>query len=82
MKGPAARKAIEKFLNASDIQINRNNPWDLQVNNPNAFERIVNRGSLALGESYVDQWWESKALDQFFENIFAKKPDQNLKSKP
>ena len=31
------------------------------------FEKVISGGSLALGESYMDNWWECNALDKFFE---------------
>lgn len=82
MKGTAEKKVLEKFLKASDVEINGDRPWDLQVNNPGSFQRIASGGSLALGESYMEGWWDCEALDQFFEKIFENKLDQKLKKNP
>ncbi|MBS1255483.1 MAG: Cyclopropane-fatty-acyl-phospholipid synthase [Deltaproteobacteria bacterium] len=81
MKEKTAKKVMEKYLLLSDIEINGERPWDLQVNNPAAFDRIASGGSLAMGESYMDGWWDCDALDQFFEKIFENKLDQKLKTK-
>ena len=35
------------------------NPWDPQIRNPALYARIVKGGSLALGESYMDGWWDA-----------------------
>jgi cyclopropane-fatty-acyl-phospholipid synthase len=36
-------------------------------------------GSIALGESYLDGWWECDALDQFFNRILKFRLDQKVK---
>lgn len=69
MKESKAKKVVRKILDPSDVQINGNRPWDIQIHNPNFYERVLSGGSLALGESYMDGWWDCEALDQFFERI-------------
>lgn len=69
MKESKAIKFVRKILDPSDVQINGNRPWDIQIHNPNFYERVLSGGSLALGESYMDGWWDCEALDQFFERI-------------
>ncbi len=61
---------IESLLSQTDIQINGNRPWDLKINNENVFSRIMAQGSLGLGESYMDGWWDCDALDQLITRIF------------
>ena len=70
MKNSIANNIFEKFLKSADIKIKGERPWDIVVNNPNVFERIASGGSLAIGESYVDKWWDCERLDQLFERIF------------
>ncbi|MGA1475245.1 MAG: cyclopropane fatty acyl phospholipid synthase [Prochlorothrix sp.] len=60
---------IEQQLAAADIQINGDRPWDIQIHNPQFFSRIVLQGSLGLGESYMEGWWDCDALDQFFTHL-------------
>jgi len=68
---------VNKILESSGIKINGDNPWDIKVINPNVYDRIKAEGSLGLGESYMDGWWECKNLDQFFYKLFlAKIPDK------
>jgi cyclopropane-fatty-acyl-phospholipid synthase len=38
----------------------------MQIHNPRTVERVLASGSLGLGESYMDGWWDCAALDQFF----------------
>jgi cyclopropane-fatty-acyl-phospholipid synthase len=62
---------VESLLDGTGITINGNNPWDPQIHNENFYGRVLSHGSLGLGESYMDGWWNCKALDQFFEKIFT-----------
>jgi cyclopropane-fatty-acyl-phospholipid synthase len=64
-------KLIKDLLALADVKINGNRPWDIQVNNPKVYSRILAGGSLALGESYMDGWWDCKALDKFYFKILS-----------
>jgi cyclopropane-fatty-acyl-phospholipid synthase len=70
MKESKAKKIVQKILEPSDVQLNGNKPWDIRIHNPSFYKRILSGGSLALGESYMDGWWDCESLDQFFERIF------------
>lgn len=57
------------FFRLADIDINGERPWDIQVNNQKFYSRVLAGGSLALGESYMDGWWECEAIDQLIDRI-------------
>jgi cyclopropane-fatty-acyl-phospholipid synthase len=66
---------IQNFLNPTDIRLNGDRPWDVQVHNPQLYRRIMRAGTLGLGESYMDGWWDCAALDQMaFKYFRAKLP--------
>lgn len=48
------------------IEIDGNRPWDMRVNHPDVYDRIMFKRSLGLGESYMDGGWDCAALDEFF----------------
>ena len=81
MKRKKARQIIEKLLESMDIRIDEDRPWDIRVSNPGFYTRVLSGGSLALGESYMDGWWDCHALDQFFEKIFNHHIDRKVKAK-
>lgn len=60
----------QKILSSADIAINGERPSDILVHNHDLFSRVLAQGSLGLGESYMDGWWDSDALDQFFFKLF------------
>lgn len=72
------------LLAQADVQINGDRPWDISVKNPALFARVMAQGSLGLGESYMQGWWDCQALDQFFFTIMradlAKKVPKNMRT--
>lgn len=63
------RDKIEKLLAGTGIAINGQQPWDIQVFNPELYERVLTQGSLGLGEAYMDGWWDCQRLDELFKSI-------------
>ncbi|OJB91600.1 cyclopropane fatty acyl phospholipid synthase [Yersinia ruckeri] len=60
---------VHDMLSQADIEINGSRPFDIQVNNPDFFKRVLQDGTLGLGESYMDKWWECERLDIFFQRV-------------
>ncbi|MFH1058292.1 MAG: cyclopropane fatty acyl phospholipid synthase [Pseudomonadota bacterium] len=70
------RRRLESMLAEAGVEINGAQPWDIQVSRPDWFSRVAWGGSLALGESYMEGWWECPALDQFFHRLLRAGLDQ------
>ena len=60
----------QKLLDEIDVRINGTRPWDIAIHNSRTFKRILFNGSLGLGESYMDGWFDCEQLDVFFDKIF------------
>ena len=60
-----SEKFIRELLSLAEVEVNGPNPWDIQVHNPDFYDRLVRDTTLGLGESYVAGWWNCDALDQF-----------------
>src|SRR3989344_3414356 len=67
------KSKAEQILNLADVKINGNRPWDIQVYNEDFYKKIFSGGSLSLGESYMDGWWDCKNLDDFYKKVLDKK---------
>ncbi len=66
---PLTPKAIvSAVLARAGIEVNGSEPWDVQVVNPRFYRRAL-RGSLGLGESYMDGDWNVAELDTFFRRV-------------
>ena len=63
------KQIVQDILSHADVKIDGKRPWDIQVNNQDLYTRILAGGALALGESYMDGWWECEAIDQFINRL-------------
>jgi len=70
---------VNELLKPSGIGLDGKNPWDVKVLNPNFYNRALLQGSLGLGESYMNGWWECKRLDEFFYRLLKAKVPENVK---
>ncbi len=65
--GPqGARRTIEQLAERADVRISGGRPWDLQIHDARFFRRVLRDGSLGLGESYMEGWWDAERLDETF----------------
>lgn len=71
-------RIAHELLERADIHINGTRPWDIQVKHPDFFKRVLQEGSLGLGESYMDGWWECERLDMFFHRALKHHLDKQL----
>ncbi|MBI4116367.1 cyclopropane fatty acyl phospholipid synthase [Candidatus Pacearchaeota archaeon] len=74
------RKIIESLLENADIKINGSRAWDIKIRNEKIYKRVIAGGSLALGESYMDGWWDCKKLDEFFYRLLRSGINKKIKS--
>ena len=64
-----AEKFVRDLFSQVEIEVNGSNPWDPQVHNPAAYNMMVSRGSVGLGETYMHGYWDCEQLDQFFARV-------------
>ncbi|NLS55223.1 cyclopropane fatty acyl phospholipid synthase [Hafnia alvei] len=72
-------KTCRDLLSQAGIKINGDRDYDIQVYNDDFFKRVIQEGSLGLGESYMDGWWDSDKLDEFMCRIIKSKADESIK---
>ncbi|BAI80932.1 cyclopropane-fatty-acyl-phospholipid synthase [Deferribacter desulfuricans SSM1] len=68
-----------KLLNEAGITVNGNNPWDIKVHNDELFREALLKKNLALGEGYMQGWWDCQAIDQFICKILKAKLNEKIK---
>ncbi|MBI5447260.1 MAG: cyclopropane fatty acyl phospholipid synthase [Gammaproteobacteria bacterium] len=61
-----SKTIVSELLNSVDVCVDGARPWDIQVHNEETYARILKKGALGAGESYMDGWWDCAALDQLF----------------
>ena len=69
----SARKEIEKLVALADIRIGGSRPFDIDIHDERFYDRVLSGGSIALGESYMDGWWDSPAIDQLVTKLLLAK---------
>jgi cyclopropane-fatty-acyl-phospholipid synthase len=74
------RHKVERLLASADVKINGSRPWDIQVHNDQLYRRVLSGGSLALGQSYMDGWWNCFKLDELFHRVLHARLDTGVKS--
>ncbi|ATE58953.1 cyclopropane fatty acyl phospholipid synthase [Thauera sinica] len=73
-----ARRAVAELLAGADVEIDGERPWDMRIHHPQTAERILARGSLGVGESYMDGWWDCAQLDEFIAHVLAARLDEKV----
>lgn len=62
-------RIANEMLTRAGIAINGSQPFDIKIKNPKFFKRVLQEGSLGLGESHMDGWWDCERLDIFFSKV-------------
>lgn len=75
------RQVVQRLLNKAQIQINGAKPGDIQVHDEGFYNRVLTEGSLGLGESYMDGWWDCSQLDEFFAKFHSVQLDKAVVDK-
>ncbi|HEX5489483.1 MAG TPA: cyclopropane fatty acyl phospholipid synthase [Rhodanobacteraceae bacterium] len=75
----ALREKAQNLLVHADVRIDGDRPWDLRVSDERVFARAFAHGSLGLGEAYMDGWWDTPSLDQFFFHVLGAHLDEQLR---
>jgi len=66
--GPAPIAALTE---AAGIGFDGDQAWDIEVRDGRLFTDLMRRGSLALGEGYVNGLWDCQRLDQLFTRLLT-----------
>ncbi len=74
------KKIISSLLEDAGITINGSASVDIQVHNDGLYDRVLSQGSLGLGESYMDGWWDVEELDEFFNLLLKAELDKKIRT--
>ncbi|TKR33465.1 cyclopropane fatty acyl phospholipid synthase [Luteimonas gilva] len=67
---------LQSLLDDADVRIGGDRAWDLRVHDSRFAARTMAQGSLALGESYMDGWWDAESLDGFLFHLLDARVDR------
>lgn len=74
------KEIVDSLLKGTGVTLNGSNEYDPQIHNEDFYGRVLRDGSLGLGESYMDGWWDCPKLDQFFHKILGANLDYRIMS--
>ena len=77
---PIARSQVrvQTLLAAAGVTIDGAQATDIQVHNSRLYARVLGHGSLGLGESYMDGWWDAADLDGFLFRLLDARLDEKV----
>ncbi|NUS39810.1 MAG: cyclopropane fatty acyl phospholipid synthase [Lysobacter sp.] len=73
------RRRVRVLLAEADIVPGRGRPWDPVIHEPRFYGRVLVQGSLGLGESYMEGWWDVDSLDGFLHRLLARGVDERVR---
>lgn len=80
MSQDSLKARAEALLQHADVRLNGERPTDIQVHDDRLYSRVFAHGSMGLGESYMDGWWDAQDLPGFFTRILGSHLDEQLKT--
>jgi len=72
MNNKGLKTVVQEILNTADIKIDGGNPWDIKVYDDKFYRKVLDQGSLGLGESYMEGLWDCKKIDELIFRILNK----------
>jgi len=75
-------RLYRRIFARADIRIDGGRPWDIRVLDRRFYRRLSLFGSLGLGESYVEGWWDAPQPDEFFARLMAAELDEQVVNIP
>ena len=73
-------ETLKSLLLLAGIELNGRGEADIQVKNPDFYKLVLQKGSLGLGESYMDEWWDVKKPDEFIYRALNASLDEKIKT--
>lgn len=77
--GNGDQETFARLLQHAGITINGDRPFDPKIHNKEVFRRVLTQKNLGLGETYMEKWWDCKAIDQFIAKILQADLTRHLK---
>ncbi|HEY9199132.1 MAG TPA: cyclopropane fatty acyl phospholipid synthase [Gammaproteobacteria bacterium] len=73
-----APEVLHALAAGAGIRINGDEPWDIQIHDPEVYRRVLTQGSLGFGEAYMDGLWDAQAIDEMIARLLRHDADTRL----
>lgn len=74
-----SKQAVDHLLEGTGVVLNGPNVWDPQIHDDRFYDRVLSQGTLGLGESYMDGWWDAESLDVLFDKLLSANAEKRLR---
>lgn len=64
-----AAATVERILDGAGVRVDGPAPWDLRVHDDRFFRRALLHGTLGIGESYMEGWWDCDRIDELVARV-------------
>ncbi len=71
VQGSAARDTCMHLLDSAGITVGGGDPWSMRVHDDRLWDRVLAERELALGEAYMDGWWDADAPDELITRVLT-----------
>ena len=78
MMDAGLQRRVEALLQEAGVTPGGGRPQDIEILDPRFHARVLADGSLGLGESYMDGWWQAHSLDAFLGQLLAARLDERV----
>ena len=65
----SAETLVRELFGLAGVRIDGPGPGDINVRDTRFYDRLLRDASIGMGESYMDGWWDTDALDVLIEKI-------------
>ncbi len=77
--GSKSQKLVTSLFEEADIIVGGERDWDIQIHDNRFYDRVLSQGSLGLGESYMQGWWDAKKIDELIFRILKADLQSHIK---
>lgn len=75
---PKPPATLNRLLTGTGITINGPAAWDAQVYEESVYRDVLTRGSLGLGQAFIEGRWDCNRLDEFFYRAMRADLDEKM----
>ncbi|MBT6690531.1 cyclopropane fatty acyl phospholipid synthase [archaeon] len=76
-----AESVVRDIAGLAGVEVGGNEPWDIRVSDNRFYDRVLNEGSLGLGETYMDGSWDCDRVDMFFDRVLGANLEKRISGK-
>lgn len=71
-------QTLVNLLAQADVRVNGKAPWDIQIHDARVYSDVFSKGSLGLGQAFIEGRWDCPRLDEFFHRVMRANLDEKL----